>query len=577
MKALLIRSSGAALILLFAACAKKPEAETTAKAAPSPAPAPAQAPLVGQSERSPHFEAVNSHLELGGTLYGYVDVDGDFLNVAKLLQSVAHQMAAVQPAMAPLEKKDFKEIFTILGLNDVQALGLSSVKEADDTYRNRTFFYMPAGRHGLFAALGSNPGKFEGVKLAPPDCDLYSEWEFDIGALYMAVRGVVEKTGGPEEVAALDKKMLEWSTQAGFSVVDLVKGLKGRATLIVRTDPHNTFATDGNKGDSIKFPATQVVIKVTGIGAAMENVLEKNASLISTTESTRHVFKPRTPATIEGFDFVFETEDDAFYFSTNQAFLSQCLAQKAGLDANPLFSEQLARLGPEGNGITWVSPRLFESIRSIPSLNPDVPPQKLQAFQLMAGNLPAITQPLFSIRTNLPDGILIRSNWYQSLKADIAMVTVYNPVTLGLVAAMAIPAFNKVRENSQAIAAANARAAAQARARARHSNPKNPSAPAASSNPSGSAANPDQPSAEVQMKGILDNLRILNDAANQYYEDHQATTTTFEQLTSDGHYVHDPITPVAGEDYRTVLFKKGRPLRLFLKDGRIVTYPPPQE
>jgi hypothetical protein len=34
------------------------------------------------------------------------------------------------------------------------------------------------------------------------------------------------------------------------------------------------------------------------------------------------------------------------------------------------------------------------------------------------------------------------------------------------------------------------------------------------------------------------------------------------------------LVPVAGEDYRTVLFKKGHPLRIFLKDGRELTYPP---
>lgn len=570
MKALLTRSSGATLILLLAGCARKPETEAAPQTASPRGPNGAQVALVPQPERSPHFDAVNSHLELGGTLYGYADIDGDLLDLAKKIQSSVHQIAVLQPNLAPVDKVDLKAVFTELGLNDIKALGLSSVKEADDTYRNRAFFYMPAGRHGLFAALGGQPAKFESVKLAPPDCDLYTEWEFDIGALYTTIRSVVEKTGGPDEAALFDRKMLEWGAKSGFSVIDLVKGLKGRATLIVRTDPHNTFSTDGSKGTSLKFPATQIVVKVTGIGSALETLLEKNDSFISSTEKGRHVFKPRTPSKVESFDLVVETEDETFYFSTNQAFLEQCLAQKTGLDSNPLFAEQLARLGPEGNGVTWISPRLFESLRSVPSLNPNAPAQIVQPFQLVAGSLPSIAQPLFSIRTNLPDGILVRSNWYQSLKADIALFTIYNPVTIGLVASMAIPAYNKVRQNAQTQPAAPPH-------RAYRLNPTSPSSPSAPSGPSGPAHQVDHPPAEYQMKMILENLRILDEAANRFYEDHHETTTTFEQLVSDGHYVHQPIKAYADEDYRTVLFKKGRPLRLFLKDGRIVTYPPPDQ
>ena len=35
--------------------------------------------VVAEPERSRHFEAVNRQLELGGTLYGYADIDGDVL------------------------------------------------------------------------------------------------------------------------------------------------------------------------------------------------------------------------------------------------------------------------------------------------------------------------------------------------------------------------------------------------------------------------------------------------------------------------------------------------------------------
>jgi hypothetical protein len=217
------------------------------------------------------------------------------------------------------------------------------------------------------------------------------------------------------------------------------------------------------------------------------------------------------------------------------------------LESDPQFAAGLAALGPEGNGLTWVSPRFFERLKEIPILNPNAPPQMMRAFDLLAANLPTPTQPLFSVRSNLPEGILVRSNWNRSLKADIAMFSIYNPVTVGLMAAMAIPVFQKVKQNSQM-----------------HQARPTPALP---------SIFPGESQTASQTAAIAQNLGILDQAAQKFYAEHNATTTTLDQLVGPGKYIPS-INSVAGEDYRTVLFKKGRPLRLFLRDGRIVIYPP---
>src|SRR5271157_3044247 len=100
---MLTRSGVAVLALTLAGCAKKPEAEAPAKRA--------AVELVTETERSRHFEAVNSHLELGGTLYAYADVDGDALALASSAQAMVRQIAMAQPQIAPLGRQDFKALF----------------------------------------------------------------------------------------------------------------------------------------------------------------------------------------------------------------------------------------------------------------------------------------------------------------------------------------------------------------------------------------------------------------------------------------------------------------------------------
>jgi hypothetical protein len=81
---------------------------------------------------------------------------------------------------------------------------------------------------------------------------------------------------------------------------------------------------------------------------------------------------------------------------------------------------------------------------------------------------------------------------------------------------------------------------------------------------------------DAQTVAIEQNLQALSGAADKYYADHSADTTTYEELVGPGKYL-STVAPVAGEDYRPLLFKKGYPLRLYLKDGRVITFPvPPQ-
>ena len=338
-----------------------------------------------------------------------------------------------------------------------------------------------------------------------------------MSALYDTVKEVVKKVGGPDAAAALEKQLKDAGAQSGYSALDVIEGLNGRLTIIVRMDPDHTYATPGP--NSLKIPAFSAIVRIDGIGAAVVNALAKNPGLIPTKDGAMRLFSSNTPATIAGLEPVLAVDGKTFYAATSAAFLRECLQRTAGLETNPEFAAGLASLGPDGNGLTWISQRFFSRIRDIGSLNPQAAPQQKTMLDYFALNFPIVTQPLFSVRSNLPDGILVRSNWNRSLKSNIAMFTVYNPVTVGLVAAMAIPAFQKVRLNSQE-------------------------------------------------KAVMNNLRALNAAANSYYLINGVTSATYAQLVGPDKLVK-ALVPVAGEDYSSLNLAKDSPLVIvaFPTDG----------
>ena len=509
-----------ALLALLAGCSKNDEKLAAAPTAATPA-KPAVA-LVKEQEQSRHFLAVSRQLELGGTLYGYVDVDGDARKLSGGLQSALQQMAKGQPALRPVAEKNLVEIFQLLGVEDIKAVGVSSVPEGNGFFRNRAFVYMPDGRHGLLASLGGKAGPFTRLNLAPADTDFYAETEMDLPVLYKTVKEVVAKVSGEPASNQMDAALKKAGEAAALSVLDLIYGLKGHAAIVLKFDPQKNLHLPIPGG--AVMPAFSLLIAVDGIGQVIEPVLAKSPMLKMSQAGSQHLYESRQPLPIEGIQPVIVVDGGAFFIATSREFLAQCREQKTGLGDTPEFRAALAQVGAEGNGLTYLHPRFFTRLQEIETLNPNLPEDAKATLHFVMSNLPTPNQPLIAVRTNLPEGILIRSHWNRSLKQDVAMVSVYNPVTVGVLAAMAIPAFQKVRTASQ-------------------------------------------------QKAVLNNLRQFAAAGDQYCLENGVDHASYSDLVGPGKYIK-VLTPVAGENYTQLKFVQGEALHVRLANGQRVDYSP---
>ena len=116
-----------------------------------------------------------------------------------------------------------------------------------------------------------------------------------------------------------------------------------------------------------------------------------------------------------------------------------------------------------------------------------------------------------------------RGHSYRSLKQDVALVAVYNPISVGLLAAMAIPAFQKVRTESQ-------------------------------------------------QKAIQNNLRQFSSAAQQYMLETSKEVVTYDDIVGPEpeKYIKQ-LNPVAGENYRDlVVHANDQSISVRTADGRVV-------
>ncbi len=513
---------GMAMVGLAVVGCQKKEATSAPAATATKSPPPAKAvtvETVKDAERSKNFAAVNKQLELGGTMYGYVDIDGDLLKLAGEAQGWLREAANTEPSMRPLARADLTEVIRTLGLGDLKAFGFSSVQDDAGYFRNRVFLYTGGERHGVFAALGGKPSAFKHVKLAPADASFFGETELDVGVLYRAFKDIVEKVAGEPASAQMEGALKKAGDAAAFSIIELIHGLKGRSALIARVDPEKTMRLPGPQ--PVILPAFSLLACVEGVGSILEPSFAKDRNLRRTESGNLRIYTPVQRVPIEGFEPVIIVDGTTLYATTSMPFFTECREQKTSLAQDADFQKALGRVGNEGNGLTYVSAKLFQRVRDFEKLNPNMPPQAKTMFNLLMAQMPTSDQSLVAIRTNLDDGILMRSYLNRSLKQEILAVGIY-PV--GIMAAMAIPAFQKVRTASQE-------------------------------------------------KAVLNNLRQLAAAADQHYLETGTRTATYDQLVGPTKYVR-VIQPVAGENYRALRFEQGQALRVRLANGKVVEYKP---
>ena len=512
---------GALLLAGLAGCQKK-EAESAAVAPVAPAvPKTPALEVVKESERSRHFLAVSKQLELGGTLYGYADIDGDALKLAGMVQNIMTEVAKAQPQAAAQLNQDYAALFKIMGLADIQAVGLSSVGDGTGFFRNRVFFYTPEGRHGLMAGFGGEPKPFERLTLAPANTDVFCENEIDLPAIYKTVNAVVAKVGGDVTANKLEEALKQAGQEAAISALSIVQNWKGRSALVMRFEDGPGIRTPGP--DGVQLPAFSLLLTVDGIAPSLHDALVKIPMFERRQEGTLELFELKIPMPVESLKPVIAIDGSTLMIATSPKFLAECMNAKGGLAQTAGFQKALAPFGDKANGIGYISPHFFAKLHELETLNAHLSAEPKKILAMVLANIPQADRPLITVRTNLPEGVLIRSYWNRSLKQDVAVMAFYNPVTVGVLAAMAIPAFQKVRTASQE-------------------------------------------------KVVMNNLRQLAAAADQYYLETGKKRATYDDLVGPDKYIRQ-LNPVAGEDYRQIQFEENHPLRVQLPSGQVIRYP----
>ena len=445
---------------------------------------PAQSPgFVPPAQQSPNFMKVAQYLDLGGTIYGYMDVDGDLSRIAAHIKELLHLVPQEEndpdaAKIAMIKNLNFEAYLQALGFSDVKAMGVSSYNTGTN-FRNKAFILMEGGPKGLFQISGVNPHPFESWTLGPAGTDFVFEQDMNLYSIYQLVEQMAQGMMGD-----MGKAMIEGALNKPpkpgmpFTLKQVVESLNTRAMGIVRFAPDQTLqvplSTPRNPGaGSVEIPLIDFYVSIDNFGWFVDHAItemqKKNPQAqILQADGWRGIPPPGPlPPFLAGYQpyLLHETGTGRLVIVSRPPFMNECLARSRGIQTDPEFHAAIQGLPQTGNGFSYMSTDGFKLLTKVlrtvaqqtangqpaPPTDPAAGPDPGGSFEIAepTAEMPAAAkvapemvewivktlapynQPIASVYRAQEDGALFVANQPFSHKGNFIMGLAPNPLFLG--------------------------------------------------------------------------------------------------------------------------------------------------
>ncbi|MGB0415641.1 MAG: hypothetical protein ACPGKS_02195 [Coraliomargarita sp.] len=466
------------------------------------------------SSHAGSFLEASKHLDTDGSLIGYVNFEGDGEAIGTQLNAIYNDAIGTVPGMMPIPV-DFPTLFDHLGFGCVQAMGISSKELEGDVHANRSVVLLDGEPTGLMALYGSKESptsSFTAAELAPADATAAISGTVELGALRDTIVSIVVQVMGPMGEGIAQTQLAQPIPGTDLTPDEVINALSGR---------WDAFWQESYNDDYV--PSYKAWLRIDGAGAIAERLQALAAdSPILITETKNGLIADLRP--------ILGTDRIGLFLKTDRIDGSLSLythedwgPESEGPRLNTTESYQaLAKHLPE-NALMYSytagsdMSKMLAPFKSDPSIGAYIGMGE-KAIDLLLGDFlePAIAAMYF-------DGDALVTDSYAGYSTKQAVMVIPAAFGGGLAAAMAIPAFQKVRSTSQE-------------------------------------------------KAITNNLRQIASAAQQHMLETGVSEVRYADLIGENGTIRELVS-VAGERYEgIVVTEHSTTISVSLPDGRAITY-----
>jgi hypothetical protein len=409
--------------------------------------------MVSEKDRSPHYVATARHLDLGGTMYLYADLDGDVERVTAFLAQVLDEIKKEDPD-PDLAKIDIPKLVGLLGFNHVQAVGLSSVQKGE-LFHNKGFVYHPQPKEGFMRLLGEKAKPFETPDWAPADADLVFEQDYNLHGAAQVIEAMMRSVAG-EEADQILTELNQPIPKMRVTLRQIIEKLDSRVVGVVRVHEAQMIQLPG---EEMAFPYTELALGIDGLAFLFDDLVEVLGAMPMvkvTAEQDFHSIQSAQalPGPLAVYEPVLakDVKTGRVYLASSLKLLREFVPGPQSLGKSKAFAQASQGLPKAGNGLTYVSDKFVGKLMAwLTQLGKQDEELKVM-LRLLEAILPARDLALASCNGMLPDGMFFESISNTSHKTTILTMGYANPAVLGILAAIAIPAFINYRDRAAAAA-----------------------------------------------------------------------------------------------------------------------------
>lgn len=460
-----------ALLLWMPGCGKN-ESKTPDQPQPESG-APSTSGL--ESGERTSFDEVTSHLDPGGSLYGYLATDqwlGDLSAKVEGWREVILALPGIESSKREQYAKSFDFVTQLIancGVEEISGVGVSGIALEPGLYQTKVFVHHNRGddKGYLWSIAGTQPRPLDELDGLPADTAWASFGSSDLAKVWGILKREVRQAGMTEANAGLGELDKQIEKATGSDLATLLGTLGGRQGIMLTLDSARTVQVPlpGNDPIQIPDPALLIAVKVNDdtLFDLIDEALKSNPQVIRSDENGLRCLSMQVPAplpitllpTVARYgDYLFVASNDEVI----QSVVSVHKGESAGLKSSPEFGHLAKGMPTEGNNFTFVSERLGRVVN-------DVRQRAMSAaIQSSSGN----DAPLELLRKLYASGNLVSSYTIGSITEEGWLrvghgnqeptMAVLAPMVIApaaLMAAATLPAMAKARDKAKSISCVN--------------------------------------------------------------------------------------------------------------------------
>lgn len=393
---------------------------------------------------SASFEEASAYIDIDGSMVGYMDFEGDGQEIGTALNAIYEQLLASKLGMLPIPV-DFTLLIENLGFGSLKAVGMSSKDAGEELHLNRWVSLMDGAPTGLFAIYDLEPLSFDAAKMAPADATAAMTLAINLGALRETSTLVLQQIMGPMGEGIIQQQLAQLIPETDITYNEAIDILSGKWDGFLYQSYREDFQQDFKFWLSIEG-AGSLLPRLHMMGESM------GVTFIKDDQGLKADFSSLMGEdAIIGLYVEAPKEGDSLIIYTHQDWTPE--SGGARLADSDEFKNLASRLPAEGIAFSYskgadLEP-MFATIAAFPGAAQYTELAK-SAIDFLVGDF---LKPNLAI--SYMDGDHMVSEQYASYSTKQILMAIPAIAGGGIGAAIAIPAFQKIRETSQQKAVTN--------------------------------------------------------------------------------------------------------------------------